>query len=148
MKNKRTPDVERTRMKPELSPREALALFFRAGLNSNGTKRERRLYKRLWNRVKRAEDPSFRAREAARMRGRRLDPDVKKADAARHAKWALLNRKKVGRYNARWHREHRQRRCFSCRRPARPGRYGLRQITRAIEEGNRLVERVVLHCGC
>jgi hypothetical protein len=134
------------RIDPKLPPREALALFFRAGLKSSGTKRERRLYKRLWARVRRL-DPEFRRAEAARMREASLDPEVKKADATRHAEWVKRHRRRVRRYNARWHREHRQRRCHFCDRPGR-GRYALRPVTRAVLEGGRFVERTVLHCGC
>lgn len=136
------------KINPKLSPREALALFFRAGLKSNGTLRERRLYQRLWARVKRAEDPEFRAREAARMREKSRDPEVKKADAVRHARWVANHRRKVARYNARWHRANRRRHCFFCKSPAPVGRHGLRPILRAVQEGGRLVERTVLHCGC
>ncbi|MGH9747255.1 MAG: hypothetical protein ACRD59_14255, partial [Candidatus Acidiferrales bacterium] len=67
-------------MKRSINPREQLALFFRAGLRSNGTKRERRLYKRLWARVRRL-DPEFRSSEAARMRVESKRPGLKEADA-------------------------------------------------------------------
>lgn len=135
------------RINPKLAPREALALFFRAGLNSNGRKWERRLYKRLWVRVRRL-DPEFRLRDAARMREQSRLPEVQKADAERHARYVRTHRGRVRRYNARYHRENRRRHCALCGRPARKGRYGLKPITRAIPFAGCLVERRVLWCGC
>jgi len=106
-------------------PREQLALFFRAGFKTNGTKRERRLYQKLWKRVRQL-DPEFRRSEAARMREQSKKPGVKEADARRHARWARKNSLRVARYNHRYHRENRARRCSYCDRRAKPGRYSLR----------------------
>lgn len=135
------------RINPKLTPREALALFFRAGLNSNGRKWERRLYKRLWARVRRL-DPECRRVDAARMRAQSLLPEVKKADAERHARYVRKHRARVSRYNRRYHREKRRRHCTLCGRPAPKGRYGLKWITRAVPVAGRLVGRRVLWCGC
>ncbi|MGH9728446.1 MAG: hypothetical protein ACRD4V_07630 [Candidatus Acidiferrales bacterium] len=108
-----------------LDPRGQLALFHRAGFRSNGAKWERRLYKRLWARVQRL-DQNIRREQAARMREQNKKPEVKKADAARHARWYRKHRRRVARYNARYHRENRRRHCGFCDRPAGPGRYSLR----------------------
>jgi hypothetical protein len=135
------------RINPKLAPREALALFFRAGLNSNGRKWERRLYKRLWVRVRRL-DPEFRLRDADRMRVQSRLPEVKKADAARHARYVRDHRSRVRRYNARYHRTHRRRYCSFCGRPAPKGRYGLRPVGRVVPRGSRMVEVPFLWCGC
>jgi hypothetical protein len=130
-----------------LAPREALAAFFRAGLKSTGTPRERRIYKTLWARVKRL-DPAVRQRDTDRMRTYRNTPEGKKAQLRASLNWRRKNRARFRRYMSRWHRENRRRHCHFCRRPARPGRHGLRRIVRAVAEGDRLVDRVVLWCGC
>ncbi len=109
----------------EADPREQLAEFFRAGRKSNGSRRERRLYKRIWARVRRL-DPEYRRAEAARMRDQACRPGVKEADARRHAEWARKHRRRVAAYNRRYHREIRARRCAFCDRRAPRGRYGLR----------------------
>jgi hypothetical protein len=108
-----------------LAPREALALFFRAGFKSNGHVWERRLYKMLWARIQRL-NPEVRRSDAARMREASKRPEVKAADAARHAAWVRKHRRRVSRYNKRYHAEHRARRCSYCGRRAGLGRYCLR----------------------
>lgn len=108
-------------------PRAQLALFFRAGFKSNGARWERRLYKRLWARVRRL-DPKFRDAEAERMREQSHEPRVKKADARRHAVWARKHRRRLRSYNRRYHLEHRMRRCGFCGRRAGRGRYCLRPV--------------------
>jgi hypothetical protein len=114
---------EASEVKPD--PREQLARFFLAGFKSNGAAWERRLYKRLWARVQRL-DPEVRRAEAARMRAHSKLPEVKIADARRHARWARKNRRRLSRYNASYHREHRARRCSFCGGHPGFGRYCLR----------------------
>lgn len=129
-----------------ISPREALALFFRIGFRTTGAKFERRLYKRLWARVHRL-NPAVRKKDADRMREQSRRPEVKEADARRHARWYRENRGRVALYNRRYHQDHRARHCHFCGRRAPKGRYGLRPIVRKVWNGAALVDQTVLHCG-
>jgi hypothetical protein len=112
-----TPEVK----KPD--PRARLALFFKAGFKSNGTAWERRLYKRLWAAVQRLE-AGVRREQAARSREfHRLHTEQ---IARTRARWYRKNRRRQALYNARYHREHRARRCSFCGGSPGFGRYCLR----------------------
>lgn len=112
-------------MPAKQDPRAQLALFYRAGFKSNGAVWERRLYKRLWARVRRL-DIDFRRSEAARSR--EFHRRHKKQMARGRARWYRKNRRRQALYNARYHRDHRVRRCGFCNRRAGPGRYCLRPV--------------------
>ncbi len=72
----------------------------------------------------------------------------KKTNGRATRQWKRKHSRRVAAGNKRWHRLHRQRRCFFCGRAGKSGRGALQRITRMLPDLNgRLVRREVDYCG-
>lgn len=143
--------MKRRRISDNIPPRQALALFHRAGLLTNDGGWQERLYKKLWARVRRL-DSQFRRAEAARSAKRlaavKSNPSLREHDRQVRREWQRRNARSLKAYNARYHREHRRRYCDFCGQSAKVGRYSLRAVKRMVPRGETLVEVTLKWCGC
>ena len=129
-------------------PHAALEAFFAAGHKSNGSMKERRLYKKLWQRV-RSLDPAFRLKRSEQGRARRANPRHRAADYERTRKWYRRRRRYASKKHAKYYREFLQLLCFFCGQPARgSGHRGFKRIERVVLEHGSWVQKTVLWCGC
>lgn len=136
--------MKHSKIDPSLEPRKQLATFYMLGYRSEGSRFERRLYQRIWWRI-RMSDPSNRAEINAKRRENAARHRIK--NRRRCAKWRRENRAWIRKATRkRWNKI--CRRCAFCRaRSTYQNR--LKLVERIVPDGKGNWEaRKVYWCGC